>query len=270
MLFGTSGSGTWETGYTMHRRIPHRESIPPALPPHQAIELLRRQLKQLENDIKLHHRNPGIEAWESTTISILDGAFGKPNGDHDERTRRFVRAGLHASYIGMPDSEYQAYHVEGHRSRMALLQAYIDQLQILAPPGAAIVVDQYRFHSEIERVSGQLYRDGHFKPAALEAYIRVIDEVRTRSGLAMDGDALMNRAFGCDKQTPVIQFNSLQTEAERDEQKGLMYLYKGIVGLRNSKAHSNRLFNDPNRAHEYLALSSLLMRLLEIATMNPT
>ena len=68
----------------------------------------------------------------------------------------------------------------------------------------------------------------------------------------------------------MIQFNSLQTDAERDEQKGLMFLYKGIVGLRNSKAHSNRLFNDPNRAHEYLALASLLMRLLEIATVNRT
>jgi uncharacterized protein (TIGR02391 family) len=79
----------------------------------------------------------------------------------------------------------------------------------------------------------------------------------------------MNRAFGCENQTPVIQFNSLQSQEERDEQKGLMFLYKGIVGLRNSKAHSNRVFNDPGRAHEYLALASLLMRLLEIATGNP-
>ena len=47
-----------------------------------------------------------------------------------------------------------------------------------------------------------------------------------------------------------------------------MFLYKGIVGLRNSKAHSNRLFNDPHRAHEYLALASLLMRLLEMAAVN--
>jgi hypothetical protein len=38
--------------------------------------------------------------------------------------------------------------------------------------------------------------------------------------------------------------------------------------LRNSKAHSNRLFNDPARGHEYLALASLLMRLLEIAQVN--
>lgn len=55
----------------------------------------------------------------------------------------------------------------------------------------------------------------------------------------------MNRAFGYDKQTPVIQFNTLQTDAERDEQRGLMFLFKGIVGLRNSKAHSDTLFNDP-------------------------
>jgi uncharacterized protein (TIGR02391 family) len=93
--------------------------------------------------------------------------------------------------------------------------------------------------------------------------------VKTKSKLGLDGDALMNQAFGCENRTPVIQFNSLQTDAERDEQKGIMFLFKGIVGLRNSKAHSNTLFNDPSRAHEYLALASLLLRLLKIATVNP-
>ena len=78
----------------------------------------------------------------------------------------------------------------------------------------------------------------------------------------------MNQAFGCDKQIPVIQSNSLQSDAERDEQRGIMFLFEGIVGLRNSKAHSNTLFDDPSRAHEYLALASLLMRLLEIATLS--
>jgi hypothetical protein len=59
-----------------------------------------------------------------------------------------------------------------------------------------------------------------------------------------------------------------ETAAERDEQCGLMLLFKGIVGLCNSKAHSNTLFNDPHRAHEYLAFASLLLRLLEIAKVN--
>jgi hypothetical protein len=31
-------------------------------------------------------------------------------------------------------------------------------------------------------VSGHLFRDGHYKQAALEAYIRVIEEVKSRLG----------------------------------------------------------------------------------------
>ena len=89
--------------------------------------------------------------------------------------------------------------------------------------------------------------------------------MKQRSGLALDGDNLMNQVFGCTNRTPVLRFNSLSTDAERDEQNGFMFVFKGIVGLRNSKAHSNRLFNDPMRAHEYLAMASVLMRLLEIA-----
>lgn len=171
--------------------------------------------------------------------------------------------------MNMPDYEFQEYHARTTLARKALLLGFIEQLQDLAPPSARTAPEAYDFHSEIERVSGELYRDGHYKSAVLEAYIRVIDQVKVVSKIADDGDSLVNKAFACDKQTPVIQFNDLTTEAERDEQRGIFYLFKGIVGLRNSKAHSNRLFDDPMRAHEYLALASALMRLLEIGRVNP-
>src|SRR5216684_5240511 len=207
--------------------------------------------------------------WETTTTNVLHGAFGKPDGEMHPNTYEFASCDSGESmHVNMTSAEVQRHHQLRTKRRKALLESFIEQLEILAPPAAAGSQVQYRFHPEIERVSGQLFRDGHYKQAALEAYIRVIDEVRAKSGLALDGDPLMNHAFGIEGRTPVIQFNSLQTESERDEQKGLMFLYKGIVGLRNSKAHSNRLFNDPSRALEYLALASLLMRLLEIATVN--
>jgi len=244
-------------------------STPPTLPPQQATPLLRRQIERMDDLQRLRYNDPKIDAWQSTTLAILEAAFGCPNGEDHSNTTQFKLSGFGSySYVGMPEQEHQDDYRRSLNERKPLLDAFIEQLNDLAPPAARAAPDQYGFHPEIESVSGQLFRDGHYNQAALAAYIRVIEEVKRKSGIADDGDSLMNRAFGCDKQTPVIQFNTLQTDAERDEQRGLMFLFKGIVGLRNSKAHSNTLFNDPHRAHEYLALASLLLRLLEIAKVN--
>jgi uncharacterized protein (TIGR02391 family) len=229
----------------------------------------------LNEIIKLRWDDPQVDAWKSTTENILNETFGMPGGSPHSKTSDFQIAGVRSVRrfeFGTPESVIdhtnQARHEARQRYRKALLEAYIEQLQDLAPPGATTGPHQYVLHSEIERVSGQVYRDGHYREAALIAYIRVIEEVRLRSGLHDDGDPLMNRAFGFQNQTPVIQFNDLVTDAEKDEQRGIMFLFKGIVGLRNAKAHSIALFDDPHRGHDYLALASLLMRLLEVARYN--
>jgi len=247
-----------------------KDSVPPSLSSQRAIELLRQQLAQAERIEGLPCDNPEVKKWKLTTENVLNATFGQPDGERHENTQRFVGCYYHVTYRGMTSTQHQENHTRGTQNSRAILESCIEQLELLAPPSARVAPGEYQFHPEIERVSGELFRDGHYKQAALEVYIRVIEEVKARSGLNDDGDSLMNRAFGCDKQTPVIQFNGLVAEAERDEQRGLLFLFKGIVGLRNSKAHSNRLFNDPLRAHEYLALASLLMRLLEIASVNRT
>jgi uncharacterized protein (TIGR02391 family) len=241
--------------------------VPPTLPPQRAIELLRQQLERLDDVVRLRRDDPEVTKWEVTTENILHGAFGKPDGESHQNTQAFHNCRSGFLHSGMTDADVQQDYTNDQRRRKALLKSFIEQLN-LAPPAAQVSPGQYRFHPEIERVSGQLFRHGHYKYAALEAYIRVINEVKTKSGLPLDGDSLVNQAFGCDNRTTVIQFNAHQTEAEKDEQRGFMLLFKGIVGLRNSKEHSNRLFNDPQRAHEHLALASLLMRLLEIASVN--
>jgi uncharacterized protein (TIGR02391 family) len=240
---------------------------PPTLTALQATRLLHRQLERLEEVSKLQYNDPAIDGWVSTTENVLDGAFGKPNGQSHKKTQEFLYASQGPIHMGMSGGEMQRAFKIQTGNRQALLRAYIEQLEDGIPPAIAMGIDQYTFHNTIEAVSGQLLRDGHYKQAALEAYIRVIEEVKARSGSSdLDGDSLMNHSFGCDGRTPLIKFNSLQTDSEKDEQKGLMFLFKGVVGLRNAKAHSNTLFDSPQRAHEYLALASLLMRLLEIAT----
>jgi uncharacterized protein (TIGR02391 family) len=251
-------------GELMPSRQSQLPSEPPSLKTKQAIELIKRQIIRLEEIIKLHYDDPMIEAWESTTGDILDKAFGRPQGKTNQKTYDLLHLSGGAFWLGMSEHEIQKTHVVRSQKRKVLLDAYIEQLEDgLAPP--VLGVPGYGFHPEIERVSHDLLRNGHYKQAALEAYIRVIEQVKTRSGLPLDGDNLMNHAFGCDGRFPALAFNSLSNDSERDEQRGIMHLFKGIVGLRNAKAHSNTLFSDPSRAHEYLALASLLMRLLEIA-----
>jgi uncharacterized protein (TIGR02391 family) len=248
------------------KAAPSREHVPPTISGQRAIELIGRQLQQFDSVIRLQRDDPEVGKWTSTTEQILRAAFGEPHGEDHEMLQKFKSAGaMYAFFTDTPDSHFEETYREGMATKKAILESCLDQLQILAPPTAQVAPGQYQFHPEIERVSGDLFRDGHYKQAALEAYIRVIDDVKQRSGLALDGDSLMNQAFGCTNRVPVLRFNSLSTDPERDEQNGFMFIFKGIVGLRNSKAHSNRLFNDPLRAHEYLAMASVLMRLLEIA-----
>ena len=73
----------------------------------------------------------------------------------------------------------------------------------------------------------------------------------------------MNRAFGCENHKPIIRFNRLESKAERDQQQGMMFLFKGVVGIRNSLAHSiRRLILTNQKALDYVAIASALMRSL--------
>lgn len=125
----------------------------------------------------------------------------------------------------------------------------------------------YDLYPLVKEVSQKRFEDGHYVDAIEAAFKEVIKRVkeyiRKNTGEELDGDKAMNRAFGFENQTPLIKFNNLQTLEEKDEQRGLMFLFKGIVGIRNRKAHENVILNDPYRAIEYLALASLLMRLMD-------
>lgn len=122
-------------------------------------------------------------------------------------------------------------------------------------------------HQSIEKVSKDRYESEYYADAVEAAFKEVIkrvkDYVNLKTNGGFDGDRAMNRAFGFEKQEPLIKFNNIKSDEEKDEQRGIMNLYKGIVGIRNRKAHENITLNNPYRTLEYLALASLLMRLLD-------
>jgi hypothetical protein len=117
--------------------------------------------------------DPQTEVWMNSTINILNQTFGQPNGEMHKNTQDFAYAQSGVSlHVNLTDGEIQTDHEGQTRLRKALLLGFVEQAEDLAPPAAATAPDPYVFHAEIERVSGYVYRDGHYKQAALEAYIR--------------------------------------------------------------------------------------------------
>jgi uncharacterized protein (TIGR02391 family) len=120
-------------------------------------------------------------------------------------------------------------------------------------------------HSRIADVCADLYRDGHYRNAVLDAMIALTNLVRERSRRHdLDGAPLMRTVFS--KNDPVLGFNDLKDQAEQDEQEGLMHLFEGAaLALRNPRAHT-LLDDSPELALDYVAMISMLAKRLDNAT----
>lgn len=105
--------------------------------------------------------------------------------------------------------------------------------------------------------------------AVLEAAKSVAQKIRDKTGLTSDGGELVDEAFGIGKKAyPVLAFNSLSTESEQSEHKGLMNLMKGFFGtFRNPTAHAPRIAwkLTEQDALDMMTVASLLHRRLEEA-----
>lgn len=95
-------------------------------------------------------------------------------------------------------------------------------------------------HAEVYKYCrAELLEDNYFH-AVLEAAKGLAQRIRDLSGLGTDGAELINEAFSV--KPPIVAFNSLQTETERSEQKGIANLLVGLFGaIRNPTAHAPKI-----------------------------
>lgn len=121
----------------------------------------------------------------------------------------------------------------------------------------------------LEFCKAKLVADNYFH-AVLEATKSVADKLRSRTGLTDDGAVLADRALSGDP--PMLAINPLQTESQKNEQRGFLNLVKGTFGMfRNPTAHEPRVHwkMDKADAEDLLSLASLIHRRLDGATMPP-
>ena len=121
-------------------------------------------------------------------------------------------------------------------------------------------------HQEVFKYCrAELLQDNYFH-AVFEATKGLAQRLRDMSGLSTDGADLVNTAFST--KSPIIAVNSLSTETETSEQKGIANLMVGLFGaIRNPTADSPRtVWAMPEQdAIDMFALVSFLHRKLDSA-----
>lgn len=121
-------------------------------------------------------------------------------------------------------------------------------------------------HDVLKFCKAELLHDNYFH-AVFEATKSVADKIREKSGLSSDGSKLVDDAFGMGKSGyPMLAFNSLRTDTEKSEHKGIMNLIKGLFGtFRNVTAHAPKIkwVIEEQDALDILSLTSLIHRRLD-------
>jgi uncharacterized protein (TIGR02391 family) len=122
-------------------------------------------------------------------------------------------------------------------------------------------------HQRIAGACADVYRDGHYPDAVLRASLALENFVKEKSGrYDISGSTLMEQVFSANN--PTLAFNALADQSDRDEQRGMMLLFQGIVfAFRNPRAHK-LLEDSPEEAVESIALISLLAKRLEQAKLR--
>ena len=128
-------------------------------------------------------------------------------------------------------------------------------------------------HPDVLKFCGAELAENNYFHAVLEATKSIGDKLRSRTGFKDDGVTLADRALGTKLgNSPTVAINAFQTESDRSEQRGFLYLVKGIFSMfRNRIAHDARIQSKVDKAdlEDLLMLASIIHRRLDKATITP-
>lgn len=81
------------------------------------------------------------------------------------------------------------------------------------------------------------YDTGNYSSAIKTAILFLTEEIRDRTDLDLDGDSLVTKALS--EKNPLIKINKLETETDKSEQIGYMFMLQGLYkAIRNPRNHN--------------------------------
>ena len=240
-----------------------------------AIEL---NLDDLEQNIKRHINSFNIEDLRINEVISLLWFLVKYQKELEPKQdlitqilEQFVAQKVYFSYEEPSDEHCNIYYLSN--LELALLDEAFNILKIGRPTRPNLLYKALQIHPRIRNASEELFKDGHYAQAILEACKELINFVKEKSGKKnLEGKDLMAKVFDFEydknkekiTKKPILQLNELITPSERDEQNGFRFLFMGVaVGIRNPKAHDRIIQKDPYRTLEYLIFVSLLAKRVE-------
>ncbi|MDD4157337.1 MAG: TIGR02391 family protein [Candidatus Cloacimonetes bacterium] len=144
--------------------------------------------------------------------------------------------------------------------------------EIIQPPMASLSIptadfanlfDRLQLHPSLQDQVKQLYVQGHTNDAvrkATEIYEHTIQIMISDTN--SHGDSLMNLAFNEAK--PKIKMNPLKTNNDKNEQRGMMFLSKGMMaGIRNIYSHGNSATQGYIDALHFLCFISVMLKKID-------
>ena len=142
-------------------------------------------------------------------------------------------------HMGMSQGEIIAGTERGRIEVIAILNGLNGRLQEKradfvggVAPAPSSYFDRLNLHPRIRDVARDRFIDGYHWDAVFAASKALINFIKERSGLDIDGASLVRTAFS--KNNPILAFNELANQTDIDEQEGMMHLFEGaVLAVRN-------------------------------------
>ena len=99
-------------------------------------------------------------------------------------------------------------------------------------------IDTFDLNSDLIESVRSRVESGHYSDAISAGFKFLSNTLREKGNSEGDGASLVGQVLG--GQAPAIRLNLLQTTSEKDEQKGIEQLVRGLyIGIRNPRSHEN-------------------------------
>lgn len=219
-----------------------------------------------------HERNEMLGRLADEAAALADESYDSPKvALWKRRTREFVEREFGVDYVEILNRALFFKRVitssaEGqrmHRGAMDKALTFLRELQAEEP--AEVIVEEAEpltfldlsdLHPKILDACGDLYLAGHLAEAVEKSFKVVRNRLRQLTGFETGSEA-----FG--KGNLRIK-GAIEPWVEHDFNEAVKFLTMAIDNFRNEKAHtSDARIAEQARAAEYLAMSSLAVRLLE-------